>query len=177
MMTYIEAPKRNFTKDKKSLFLAGGITDCPDWQRTIINSLNDLDVTIFNPRRKNFPINDPNAAQEQITWEFDMLRQADIIIVFWFCSETMCPIVLYELGAHSMTNKPIIIGLDPNYSRRQDVEIQTKLQRPDVKIVYSLDDLTKSIRAQITNKISSISTMKHLTVINTEFLKFSSYNK
>jgi hypothetical protein len=163
-MIYIEAPNREFPAAKKSIFLAGGITGCSDWQSKVKQQLEDLDIVLLNPRRKDFPIDDPNAAEEQIKWEHDMFLKADII-VFWFCKETLCPIVLFELGTHTMTHKPIIIGMDPDYERRQDVEIQTGLVRPDVDITYSLSDFSKSIK-QIVKKES-----KHLAKIQTEFLK------
>lgn len=147
-MNYIEAPEYDFQNDKVSVFLAGGITDCPDWQKTVVNQLRDLDITVFNPRRANFPIDDPNASYEQIKWEYNMLRRADVII-FWFCKETMCPIVLYELGAHSKSDKTIVVGVDKDYERRQDVEIQTHLVRPDIKIVYSIDDLVSRLKQHL----------------------------
>jgi hypothetical protein len=127
-----------------SIFLAGGITNCPDWQQDMVKLLEDTNATIFNPRRANFPIEDPNAALEQITWEHKALRDANEIL-FWFPRETICPIVLYELGAWSKTDKPIYVGVHPDYERRQDVEIQTKLVRPDVKIVYALDILAAQV--------------------------------
>ena len=142
-MIYVEAPNTAPQKGL-SLFLAGGITDCPPWQSELIKMIDKLDMIVFNPHRKNFPIHDPNAAFGQIKWEYERLREADIIS-FWFCAETMCPIVLFELGAHLMTNKPIIVGMDPGYSRRQDVEIQTKLVRPEIKIVYDLKSLSDQI--------------------------------
>ena len=144
-MRYIEAITPYTYKDgDKSVFIAGGITDCPDWQQDFVKLLSDTDITILNPRRANFPIHDPNAALEQIKWEHDNLRRA-VAISFWFPKETICPIVLYELGAWSMTDKPIFVGVHPEYQRRQDVEIQTQLSRPRVKIVYSLNDLAKQV--------------------------------
>lgn len=142
-MIYVEAPAPAI-EGKKGLFLAGGITNCPDWQTELVSKIEDLDIAVYNPRRKNFPINDPSASQKQIEWEHDMLRHSDFIS-FWFCKETMCPIVLYELGAWSMTSKPIVIGMDPEYSRRRDVEIQTNLVRPDITITYSIDNLRDQI--------------------------------
>lgn len=145
-MYYIEALENlERTPGYKSLFLAGGITGCPDWQQEMKQLLSDTDLILFNPRRANFPIHDPNAANEQITWEHKYLREADAI-QFWFAKETIQPIVLYELGSWSMTDKPIFVGLHPEYPRRQDVEIQTSLVRPDIKIVYSLQDLSQQIR-------------------------------
>ena len=101
-------------------------------------------MIIFNPRREDFPINDASAAAQQIKWEYDYLRKADFIS-FWFPKETLCPIVLYELGAWSMDKKKIFVGMHPEYARRADVEIQTRLARPEVGIVYTLDNLAKQI--------------------------------
>lgn len=102
-------------------------------------------LTIYNPRRENFPIDDPNASEQQITWEYNHLRDADIIS-FWFDSGSLNPIVLLELGKYALSSsKPIFIGIDPEYKRIQDVQIQTRLSRPDVEIVYSLDDLADQV--------------------------------
>ena len=145
-MKYVEAPaEHTATEGESSLFLAGGITGGPDWQKEMVEKLKDTDLTLYNPRRENFPIHDPSAAEKQITWEHEFLRKAEAIS-FWFFKETICPIVLYELGAWSMTDKPIFVGMDPEYQRRQDVEIQTKLVRPNVQIVYSLDELIQQVK-------------------------------
>jgi len=145
-MFYIEAPENlEDVSDFRKVFLAGGITGCPDWQQAIVELLHDTSVTLLNPRRADFPIGDPGAAKEQITWEYDYLRKADAIL-FWFPCETICPIVLYELGAWSVTNKPIFVGVHPQYQRRQDVEIQTGLARPEVNVVYSLQELSQQVK-------------------------------
>lgn len=127
------------TESIPRIFLAGGITGCCDWQKSLIQKLDHLRVIVLNPRRADFPINDPSAAQAQIEWEFKMLREADGIS-FWFAPETLQPIGLYELGAWSMTKKPLLVGVDPNYARKQDVEIQTRLARlGDVAVVVGWD--------------------------------------
>jgi Nucleoside 2-deoxyribosyltransferase like len=119
-MQYIEAPQ-TYDGDEASLFLAGGITDCPDWQKDLVAKLKDLPLVIFNPRRSYFPQH-KNAAREQIEWEYTYLRKATAIS-FWFPQETLNPIVPYELGAWSMTNKKIFLGVHPNYQRIQDIKI------------------------------------------------------
>jgi len=144
-MRYIEATEE-YEGDEKSLFLAGGITECPDWQKELVHLLRNDDLVLLNPRRANFPIHDPHAAQEQIEWEYRHLKKADAVS-FWFPRETLCPIVLYELGAHSMTEKPLFVGVDPHYVRKQDVEIQTHLARPEITIVTSLGALYSQIKA------------------------------
>lgn len=144
-MKYIEAISTwELAPSEKSIFLAGGISGCPDWQQEMVRLLDSTNLTILNPRSKNFPIGDPIAAYEQITWEHYALRAAKSIL-FWFPRETICPIALYELGAWSMSDKPIYVGAHLDYSRRQDIEIQTALARPNVTIVWSLEALACQI--------------------------------
>lgn len=142
-MRYIEAPN-TYEGLEKSMFLAGGITDCPEWQAEVVGMLSDTNLVLYNPRRKNFPIHDPSASEAQIKWEHDYLRRATAIL-FWFPCETLCPIVLYELGAWSMTTKRLFVGVHPQYQRRRDVVIQTRLARPEVSIVYSIQDLVEQV--------------------------------
>lgn len=139
MIQVIEAVSAVLPKYERTIFLAGGITGCPDWQAGVITELQHVPITVFNPRRKNFPIGDPNAAEEQVTWEFNKLREAEYVS-FWFCKETLCPIVLFELGATMERTRKCIIGVDPHYPRRQDVEIQAKLK--GFSVVYKIQDLT-----------------------------------
>ena len=143
-MQYIEAPQ-TYDGTEASLFLAGGITGCPDWQKDMVAKLKDLPLVIFNPRRSHFPQHE-NAVREQIEWEYTYLRKATAIS-FWFPKETLCPIVLYELGAWSMTNKKIFLGVHPNYQRIQDIKIQTSLVRPDITIVQTLEELNQCVRS------------------------------
>jgi len=148
MITYIEALESYIPKEGElSLFLGGGITDCPDWQKELVDILRaklDIDLTILNPRRANFPIDDPSASYDQIKWEFDHLRRADAI-TFWFPQETLCPITLYELGAWSMTDKPLFVGHHPNYQRKADVFHQTRLVRPGAVITQYIEHMADEI--------------------------------
>ena len=154
-MKYIEAPERYLTGEL-SIFLAGGITNCPDWQQEMVKLLKDLDIVVFNPRRKDFPIGDPKAAYEQIKWEFEFLDRADMIL-FWFSRGSLNPIVLFEYGKWLMntrnkTNyKPIFVGIDPEYARKQDVHIQTELENIFIylRIKHSLEDLAKQIIGEL----------------------------
>lgn len=126
------------------VFLAGGITNCPDWQSTVISLLAGFSGgVLLNPRRSNFPIYDPNAAREQIAWEFRALRSAHIFSM-WFCaSESVQPICMYELGCHleRLRDQParVVIGIEPGYKREQDVRIQTELANPEIAATIEAD--------------------------------------
>ncbi|MBD3197498.1 MAG: hypothetical protein GF317_20765 [Candidatus Lokiarchaeota archaeon] len=154
---YIEAPAiYEVEVNDIPLFLAGGITNCPNWQKEFKSLLekyvDDSNLVILNPRRENFPIGDPNEAFKQIKWEWEMFQKAKIIS-FWFSRGSLNPIVLFEYGKWLVQKeKPLFVGIDPQYSRKQDVEIQTRLERKDISLVYSLEALANEIKNYITKK-------------------------
>jgi hypothetical protein len=133
-----------FADPGRSLFLGGGISGCPDWQREMIYLLDGIDLTILNPRRASFDMSDSSMHVQQIGWEYAHLRIASAIL-FWFPCETLCPITLYELGAWSMTDKALFIGTHPRYARKDDIIVQTCFVRPDIQVVHSLDALAQRV--------------------------------
>ena len=142
-MRYIEAPTE-YEGSGPALFLAGGISDVENWQRSFLRMLPRGEYTVLNPRRVEFPVGDTAAENEQIEWEVRHLRRATLI-AFWFPPQTLCPIALFELGVCSAIEKPIVVGADTNYARRFDVEAHLRLQRPDVTIANTLESLATRI--------------------------------
>lgn len=143
-------------------FLAGGITGCPDWQKDIINSFegfikdNIKNLVLFNPRRENFPIHDPNAANEQISWEFKYLEQMDIFSMYFCNCNSDQPICMYELGrniAKMQQRFPndwmnrIVITVEEGYKRQADVEIQTKLATNGAVVAKVFKDHDEAIKS------------------------------
>lgn len=152
-MLYLEAINEytGHLGGKTALFAAGGISNCPDWQkdlRTMLDNKNVSDDVIFiNPRRYNY-IDSEHEAHIQIEWEEKYLMQSDIIS-FWFPKETLCPITLFELGKMAMTRKRIIVGCHPEYKRKLDVKKQLSLIDDSYKVVESLEELSEQIVAAI----------------------------
>lgn len=145
-MKYVECPEVHRAGKQPSLFLGGGITSCPDWQRSMLAMLRDLPLTVLNPRRADFNAKDPSMEVAQITWEYRHLIKADAIL-FWFPCETLCPITLYELGKWVGTDKRLFIGHHPEYQRRRDLRIQVGLVRgKKQKIHDSLEALAAQVR-------------------------------
>ena len=147
-MRIITAPER-FESLGFSCFLAGGITNCPDWQKQVINYIKEYEsknsilerLNIYNPRRENFPIHVPTAAQEQIRWEYNYLNYCDIFSMYFCNSPSDQPICMYELGRYLLLYKQlypasyehrIIISIENGYKREQDVIIQTELATKDM---------------------------------------------
>jgi len=132
-MKYIEAPNyENFHNPYPSVFFAGSITGAKDWQKNLFDRIKFCNGTVYNPRRENFNMSDPNESAEQISWEYHQLHQADIII-FYFSHESLAPITLFELGAALERNltkenrQQIFIYCEPEYRRKFDVEYQTEM--------------------------------------------------
>jgi hypothetical protein len=147
MIYHVKSPNE-YTGDEKTLFLAGGITGCPDWQSELFELLQMANLSTnlvpLNPRRKAWDMA-KDKAEDQIAWEFKYLSSANLIL-FWFPKETLCPIVLFELGKYAAaTNREVFVGVEPGYKREFDVRFQMHLARPEVLIVDSLDELPKQI--------------------------------
>ena len=90
-------------------------------------------------------MDDPSAARTQIEWEYRHLQKAEAAL-FWFPSETLCPITLFELGAWSRSDKLLFVGTHSNYQRRLDVVIQLSLARPEVVVVADLAALAAQVQ-------------------------------
>jgi hypothetical protein len=142
-MEYIEAPNE-YQGDGFSVFLAGSISDCANWQARLAELLASARVTIFNPRRQEFPVGDRTEERRQIEWERRHLARANLV-VFWFTPPTLCPIALFELGACCETGIPLVVGIDPKYALKFDVGVHLSLRRPDVTVLDNLDDLARAI--------------------------------
>lgn len=122
-----------------TLFLAGGITNCKDWQSDVIKELVYDEVSIFNPRQEHFDVSNKSASYEQIMWEYERLEQMDIFSMYFCNSDSDQPICMYELGRNivRMQNRfpsdwqqRIVISVEDGYRRKQDIIIQTSLCAP-----------------------------------------------
>lgn len=155
-MKYVEAVQPLKNLERPVIFLAGGITNCEDWQHKVLSELSTVNFkkgTVLNPRRENFPINDPGAAREQIMWEHEALWMADVVS-FWFAGgESVQPIVMFELGCHlgrycAGAGPRILVGVDPSYKRRSDVYIQLEAHNQALQgswKIFPCDSLKKHI--------------------------------
>ncbi|WP_189450156.1 nucleoside 2-deoxyribosyltransferase domain-containing protein [Streptomyces abikoensis] len=93
---YVRSP-HPYDGSGPAVFLAGGITSCPDWQTRAALQLRSAGVTarILNPWRADFSEGNPVAAREQIAWEHEHLHRADAVL---FCAESIQPIALVRTG-------------------------------------------------------------------------------
>ena len=136
MAQLIKAPSEEEPK-YISVFLAGGITNCWDWQKEVEKYLADIEeVSVINPRNDKFDVTNAKASKNQIKWEFERLEKADIFSMYFCNSDSVQPICLYELGRNIVRMQQrfpndwedrIIISIENGYSREFDVIMQIKL--------------------------------------------------
>lgn len=119
----------------KTVFLAGSIsgpipkTLADDWQSKVVEQLRNHSVLFYNPRCRHW---DPTWEQsitnpkfvEQVTWERDHLRTADLV-VFYFDPTTLAPITLLEFGRHLADRA--IVCCPGGYSRKGNVDVECML--------------------------------------------------
>jgi hypothetical protein len=150
-MRYVEAPNIYEPQPGElSIFLAGGIIGCPDWQTEMVDRLSDTKLAVVNPRRKVFPNqeHDQYVTTHQIKWEFDHLRKANCIL-FWFPKEGLCQTSLYEIGCHAASDVRMFVGIEYGYVKRGGLTKQLALIRPDMPVVSNLEDLELMIKGSI----------------------------
>ena len=132
-MRYVEAPElyTSAPGDGPSIFLAGGITGCEDWQHAACALLQSTPFVVFNPRRAQYDPGRGDSCAQQVAWEQRHLDRADVTL-FWFPAGdplvTVQPIALLELGfamaEARRADKLLVVGVDHRYPRRADVELQ-----------------------------------------------------
>lgn len=112
-------------KKYKKIFLAGGITNCHNWQREMVKNIARLtseDLILINPRYEDYSYTE-NKERLQVIWEARHMDMADAI-VYWFTPPTLNPITLFELGRFIESDKKLFIGIDEGYEKRNNVMAQ-----------------------------------------------------
>lgn len=151
--TVIEAPHAwQAEEGQRSVFLAGGIVNCPNWQANAIAAIGDYypDALILNPRRSYFDVSDPRQTDIQMEWEVTNLRKVDVAL-FWYADADEAQAgVAHELGFIGESDQDFVIGVDPRFSRRHLVHAQlryTWAHREDRRYTIVHESLSDTIAA------------------------------
>lgn len=146
-MTIVTAPA-TYDGRLPTVFLAGGIGGCPDWQSEV-PALLPSHVALLNPRQREFDMSDPLAATRQVRWEKAALRRADILL-FWFPEPVdpgvVQPIAFLELGLYVCgTSRPAVVGASRGFRRRDDVVLQLEDTRPEILVHDRLEAVCEGV--------------------------------
>jgi hypothetical protein len=126
------------------VFLAGGITNCEEWQKVVINYFkenwkHERGIIFLNPRRDSFDVTNPNATREQIEWEFSYLNTPCVLFSMYFSnSQSPQPICFYEMGRalakefsvdsfSGIRKNDVFVATHKDFHRKADVLIQGEL--------------------------------------------------
>lgn len=131
------------------IFLAGSIDNgqAEDWQQILVDNLTDIDVVLLNPRRPDWD----SALQcdsvhakfrEQVEWELQGLRDADLIIMY-FSPSSKAPISLLELGLFAESNK-MLVCCPEGYWRKGNVDIVC--EQYQIKQLETFENLLTEIK-------------------------------
>ena len=133
-------------KDKILIFLAGGITNCSNWQKTLLENFSLTlkekeyisNILFINPRRESsISFKNEEEIIKQIKWEFKYLNQCDLFTMFFDDTKLSDqPICFYELGKYlnqfqniykNNYEEHIIISYKKGFRRTLDLKIQVDL--------------------------------------------------
>jgi len=139
-------------KGYTTVFLAGSIEmgEAEDWQKEIIDTLEDENIIFLNPRRDDWDSTwkqektDKNF-REQVTWELTALEFADIIALY-IDPNTQARITLLELGLHARDGK-LIVCCPKGFDRKGNIDITCDLYK--IKQVDTLEDLIEELRKKV----------------------------
>lgn len=113
---------------KFTVFLAGSIEMgvAENWQQQFIDSLNQYDINILNPRRLDWDSSwsqsiDNDSFCDQVTWELQGLASADLIIMY-LQPATLSPISMLELGLFAQSGKLLVCCPD-GFWRKGNIDI------------------------------------------------------
>lgn len=145
-MEHIKSPDRTtYTKNNHYVFIGGGITGCPNWQKEMVERFKDVEnIVLFNPRRDDFDVRDPSVNDQQLQWEHDHIFASDAVL-FWFPFEGRCIITMYELGMCAALGKKMFVATHPGYERRYDVVTQMKMIRPEIVVHDNFQDVVDEV--------------------------------
>lgn len=152
MANVIKAPAPTNYNGRRRVFLAGSIDmgKATNWQQTVIDMLDDLDIDIYNPRRDDWDstweqsIDNPDFSK-QVRWELNALAKADAIC-FVFDPEGPAPVTLLELGLFSGKENVVVFCPD-GYWRKGNVDIVCDTLNIDK--VDNLFDLVTYLRERL----------------------------
>lgn len=140
-----------YTGDK-SVFLAGSIEmgKAVQWQRQMADTLQDLPVTLCNPRRGHWDPNVTKSAKDasfkqQVVWELTALEKADLII-FFFDANTVSPVTMMELGLWADSGK-VLVCCDPRFWRAGNIHLVC--ERYNVPYVEKFEDLVTAVKERL----------------------------
>ncbi len=140
-------------KKVDSIFLAGTIDmgNSIDWQQMLIDEVSSFDVTVYNPRRKEWDssweqVKDNPKFNHQVTWELECLEKSDMIVMY-LAENSKSPISMIELGLHLKGNDKLVIYCPSGFYRKGNIDITSSMYNSSV--YESFEDLVSEVKRRL----------------------------
>ena len=153
-MKVITAPEPLYIQPP-SVFLAGSIEQdtAAKWQDTLISLLARDEVTVLNPRRKEWDRNWDQSIQNpefkrQVEWELVAMDHADLIVIY-FDPATKSPVTLLEFGLFASSEK-LVVCCPEGFWRKGNVDVVCG--RYGIQQVPHLEIFPQIIRGRLLQK-------------------------
>ena len=149
---FIDAPSNKKPIDNSvKVFLAGTIDadiGSEDWQHKICKKIEDTTdnkyrITIYNPRREEFPDSRSSEVRKQIKWEHNHMDDADLIIMN-ILEDSKSPISLMELGMYAESGK-LVVFCKPGFYRYDNVQMVCKKYNVPLHNTNDINEICKLI--------------------------------
>lgn len=148
----IDAPSNKKPLDNSfTVFLAGTIDadkGSVDWQHKICKKIEDTTdnkyrITIYNPRREEFPDSGSSEVRRQIKWEHKHMDDADLIVMN-ILEDSKSPISLMEMGMYAESGK-LVVFCKTGFYRYDNVQMVCKKYNVPLHNTNDIDDICKLI--------------------------------
>lgn len=200
-MKIIQSPEDiilNEKEDKILIFLAGGITNCSNWQDSLLENLKLIlkekeyfqNLIFINPKRESsiLFINEEEIIK-QIKWEYKYLNQCDIFTMFFDDTKLSDqPICFYELGKYvnqfqniykNNFEEHILISYKKGFRRTLDLKIQIDLASNSKIKPIEINEITeysKIVSDKIENLYFKTKKIKNHNFIKEKETNYTFYN-
>ena len=143
MAKEIKAPNP-YKTDGFTIFLGGAIDqgEAEDWQAKVVEALEDLDVTILNPRRDNWDSSweqdiENKEFRQQVEWELKAQEDASLVI-YVLLEDSKGPVTMLEIG-HFAPDKDAVLCIEEGFYRQGNLDIFAK--RYKIPIYHDFDEM------------------------------------
>ena len=158
MAKEIKAPNP-YKTDGFTIFLGGAIDqgEAEDWQAKVVEALEDLDVTILNPRRDNWDSSweqdiENKEFRQQVEWELKAQEDASLVL-YVLLEDSKGPVTMLEIG-HFAPDKDAVLCIEEGFYRQGNLDIFAKRYKIPIYHDFDemLDDLHEILKALKTLK-------------------------
>ena len=162
MAKEIQAPNK-YSKKGFTIFLGGAIDqgEAEDWQSKVVEELDDLNVTILNPRRDDWDSSweqdiENKEFRQQVEWELQAQEDANLAI-YVLLDDSKGPVTMLEIG-HFAPTKDCVLCIEEGFYRQGNLDIFA--HRYNIPIYHNLKEMLGDLH-EILKALQALDQLPH----------------